>query len=185
VSANPVGLVIAGIAALIAIGVLLWQNWDTVKDKTKQIWDSMVGVIRNPANMIIGIANGVLGAYENMLNGVGSAINSIPSISIPDWVPLIGGKTFSLPNIPRVSLLKIPSLDIGTNEVLSDGIAQIHKGESIVPANVAGGGYRGGNGSPINIYVQAMDFIDPEHVRKTAKIFGDQFAREVGARIKS
>lgn len=30
-SANPIGLVIIGIAALIAIGVLLWKNWDKVK----------------------------------------------------------------------------------------------------------------------------------------------------------
>lgn len=30
-SANPIGLVIIGIAALIAIGVALWKNWDTIK----------------------------------------------------------------------------------------------------------------------------------------------------------
>lgn len=30
-SANPIGLIIIGIAALIAAGVLLWKNWDTVK----------------------------------------------------------------------------------------------------------------------------------------------------------
>ena len=36
--ANPVGLVIAGIAALIAIGVLLYRNWDVVKAKAIQLW---------------------------------------------------------------------------------------------------------------------------------------------------
>ncbi|EGL83738.1 phage tail tape measure protein, TP901 family [Caldalkalibacillus thermarum TA2.A1] len=33
---GPVGLVIAAIAALIAIGVLLWKNWDTIKEKARE-----------------------------------------------------------------------------------------------------------------------------------------------------
>lgn len=36
--ANPVGLVIAGIAALIGIGVLLYRNWDYVKTKAIELW---------------------------------------------------------------------------------------------------------------------------------------------------
>ncbi|MDX9635981.1 MULTISPECIES: hypothetical protein [Bacillus] len=39
--ASPVTWVIAGIVALIAIGVLLWQNWDTVKAKAMELWGKM------------------------------------------------------------------------------------------------------------------------------------------------
>ena len=38
---TPVGLVIAAIAGLIAAGVLLWKNWDTISAKAKEIWGSL------------------------------------------------------------------------------------------------------------------------------------------------
>ena len=34
---SPIGLVILAIGAIIAIGVLLWKNWDTVKEKAGQL----------------------------------------------------------------------------------------------------------------------------------------------------
>lgn len=37
----PVILTIAAIVALIAIGVLLWKNWDTVKEKAVEIWSAL------------------------------------------------------------------------------------------------------------------------------------------------
>jgi phage-related minor tail protein len=37
----PVFIVIGALAALIAIGVLVWQNWDTIKAKTKEIWSAI------------------------------------------------------------------------------------------------------------------------------------------------
>ncbi|AVO23030.1 hypothetical protein [Bacillus phage Anath] len=40
--ASPHMWLIAGIVALIAIGVLLWQNWDTVKAKAQELWGKMV-----------------------------------------------------------------------------------------------------------------------------------------------
>src|SRR5699024_8435454 len=38
---SPVGLVIAAIAGLIAVGVLLWKNWDSVKEYAITIWHSI------------------------------------------------------------------------------------------------------------------------------------------------
>ena len=35
------GAVVAGIAAVIAIGVLLWKNWDTIKQKAQELWEKM------------------------------------------------------------------------------------------------------------------------------------------------
>ena len=43
IALGPVGLIIAAIAGLIAIGVLLWLNWDWVKEKAKQVWQSDIG----------------------------------------------------------------------------------------------------------------------------------------------
>lgn len=35
---SPIGIVIAVIGALIAIGILLYKNWDTIKEKAVEIW---------------------------------------------------------------------------------------------------------------------------------------------------
>lgn len=40
-NANPIGLVIAAIAGLVAAGVALYKNWDTVKAKVKALWDTV------------------------------------------------------------------------------------------------------------------------------------------------
>lgn len=54
-AANPVVLAIAGITALIAAGVLLYQNWETVKAKTLEIWGSIPGPIQDAVRLIVGI----------------------------------------------------------------------------------------------------------------------------------
>lgn len=41
---GPVGIVIAIIGALIAVGVLLYKNWDTIKAKVKALKDSLVKI---------------------------------------------------------------------------------------------------------------------------------------------
>lgn len=39
--ANPIGILIAAIAGLVAAGVLLYKNWDTVKAKTLALWEQI------------------------------------------------------------------------------------------------------------------------------------------------
>lgn len=39
--ASPVGIVVAAIAALIAIGVLLYKSWDEIKAKAEEIWGAI------------------------------------------------------------------------------------------------------------------------------------------------
>ena len=130
--ANPMTWVVAGIMALIAAGVLLYKNWDTVKEKIGPIWDAMVNVIRGPANIMIGFANGIISAFEGMINFVGSAINKIPSIKLPEW---LGGGEFGIPKIPTVSLPRIPMLAQGgiatgpTLAMIGEGLEQ----EAVLP----------------------------------------------------
>lgn len=51
-----------------------------------------------------------------------------------------------------VKKLVVPSLAIGTDYVHSDGLAQLHKGEAIVPAKVVGGGFSGSGGGRQELY---------------------------------
>lgn len=60
-------------------------------------------------------ANGIIGFFEGLVNGAIDGINSIInafnriSFSIPDWVPVIGGKSwgFSLATVPNVTLPRL------------------------------------------------------------------------------
>jgi SLT domain-containing protein len=66
--ANPATWVAAGIAALVAVGVLLWRNWDTVKAKAIELWNKF-GWLRNVVLTLIGPFGTVISAgislYQN------------------------------------------------------------------------------------------------------------------------
>lgn len=66
-----------------------WEGaWENVKSIFKTIADSLAGIWKTPINAIIDLINGFLGGLSK--------------IKIPDWVPVIGGKGFDLPKIPRL-----------------------------------------------------------------------------------
>lgn len=44
---SPIGLIIIAIGALIAIGVLLYKNWDTVKAKATELWSKITTTFEN------------------------------------------------------------------------------------------------------------------------------------------
>ena len=122
--ATPFGLIGLAIAGVIALGVLLFRNWDTVKEKGRETWDAVRGafssawegmkaVAKNVANFIIGYYNAILSGVERAINGIANAINRIPRFTAPDWVPGIGGRSFGIPSVPNVSFPRIPMLADG------------------------------------------------------------------------
>lgn len=60
---GPIGWVVAGIVALIAVGVLIWKNWDTIKAKGIELWSSLVTVWDS-------IKLAVVNAVTSMVTGV-------------------------------------------------------------------------------------------------------------------
>ena len=64
---GPVGIAIAIIAALIAIGVLLYKNWDTIKAKASEIWQ------------------GVVDTFEDMKNNISTAIETLQQTLANVW----------------------------------------------------------------------------------------------------
>lgn len=92
-----------------------WSKaWNGIKTIFKGAFESLVGLCKTPINAVIGLINGAI----NGINKLG--------VSIPDWVPGVGGKEFKI-NIPT-----IPMLYKGTNN-WKGGTAMIHdKGAEIV-----------------------------------------------------
>lgn len=170
---SPVGIAVIAITALIAAGVWLYKNWDTVKAKAAALgakisaiwagidnavtaaisaisarfpllgavlsgvwtsiqdcwaniqaifsniiefidnvfsgnwsaaWQNIVNIFGNVFGLIVNLAKVPINAVISAINFVLSKINSI-SVTIPDWVPGVGGKTlgFNLPTIPALA----------------------------------------------------------------------------------
>ena len=89
-----------------------WKKaWTGIKDIFGGIWDAMVGIIKVPINLIIGIINLMLGAVEGAVNLIIDGLNLL-SFDVPDWVPGIGGETFGF-DLEPVSFSKIKYLAKG------------------------------------------------------------------------
>lgn len=135
---NPIG---AAITVIIVVLMLLYYNWDTVKEYLIAGWNMLKNAINAvvnwfngtlvPAwndginaianffsNLWEGIKSGVSGAVSFVKDAINTIIGALNGISfhIPDWVPGWGGKDFSL---------NIPLLFTGT-ENWKGGLAKIH-----------------------------------------------------------
>lgn len=75
---NPVTLVIA---AVIAVGVLLYKNWDTIKEKALEVWDFVKGKFQEFGQFLTDIFtkdwSNSFGIFGNVLNHFLSGVNDI------------------------------------------------------------------------------------------------------------
>lgn len=123
-------LVVAGITAILFAITTLAGNGEQLIGNLKQTFSGLVTFLDGLINldiekMLSGLKGMVSGALNTVLTIVGSVINLIIrglnwliekinsiSISIPSWVPEIGGKSWG-PNIPLINEWQIPQLAQG------------------------------------------------------------------------
>ena len=137
--ASPMTWVAAGIAAVVAAGVLLYRNWDTVKKKAGELWaklqdNPLLALVAGPFGAIIGAVAALSKHFGSVKKVFNEFKNAITSFKVPKWVSTIGGAISGAASKVKDML---PSFDVGTNKVASDMTANIHKGEMIIPARQA------------------------------------------------
>ena len=110
-----------------------WSKaWRGVVNIFGGIFDSIKGYVKAPLNFVIDMIN-------NLFSRIGS-------INIPDWVPILGGKSFSIPKIPRLA--------VGMDYVPYDEYpALLHKGERVMTAEENRAGIGGGITVNIDTFV--------------------------------
>lgn len=160
-----------------------WNNisyaWGEITKSMKDQWEGFKNKIKSGAEAIGGffsgiwqgakeMANNVIGYVESMINKVISGVNSLIRginrihFTTPDWIPLIGGKSFGF-NIGQINSVSLPRLDTGTNYVPADQLAMIHKGEAVIPKKFNSQEYFGGNSEmaeKLDVLIEAVNNID-------------------------
>lgn len=125
-SANPIGLVIAAVVALVAIFLVLWNKssafrefwiglWDKIKsaagaagdwigEKWGGVLDFFKGIPGTIGSAMGGLADILTAPYRTAFNAIKSLWNSTVGgfgFSVPDWIPGVGGKSFKIPEMAR------------------------------------------------------------------------------------
>ena len=158
-AANPISLVILAIGALVAAGVYLYKNWDAVKAKALELWESINQTWENIKTSTYAtwqgirdtVLNYVSGTKTGIINGLNAAwdwIKSLPSQAVQWGADIMkafarGITSIKIP-VPTFSIslkkgplgIKIPDLDIGINwQSLADFLPNFDKG-GMVPGPI-------------------------------------------------
>ena len=77
IATGPIGLIVIAIAALIAAGIALYKNWDTIKAYALQLWDSIKATFEGLKQSIIQVWDSVKTYLSNLWNGIKSTAAAV------------------------------------------------------------------------------------------------------------
>lgn len=153
-------------------------------------WQNIVNIFGNLFGMIVNLAKAPINGVISAINWVISKINSI-SVTIPDWVPGVGGKIlgFNIPTIPQLA-----EGGVATSPTLAE-IGEGGEPEAVMPLSKlaalldeytkkpkpTGGtdGQEGGDGETI-VFSPVLNFYgkaDREEVEEATRISFEEFKR--------
>ncbi|WP_370837434.1 phage tail tape measure protein [Megasphaera sp.] len=151
-------------------------------------WQGVVEIFSSIFGGIKGICSGVLDGIRAAINAVINGINSI-SVDIPDWVPGVGGKHFSV-NIP--TLYTGSSNFSGGPAVINDRfggeIVDLPSGTRIIPHDQSVqqaykmGSMSGGFGGDININISNANFANAGDEKREIKRIASEIFFELETR---
>lgn len=169
-NANPLGLVALAIGAVIAAGVLLWQNWDTVKEKAGQFWTAMKEVFGKIKGFVIGVWDDIKSKAKEVFEWIQGKI---------DWVT---------EKIDKVKNLG-SNIGDGISDTVSGWVSKIPgfaDGTDSAPGGLALVGERGPElvelprGSKVNTAEETKELLDNDRtIVVESKLYVD--GREVAA----
>ena len=86
---SPIGIAVAAIGAIIAIGVLMWKNWDTIKEKATQlgnkIKESWNRIKASTSEAWNNVKDTISNTWNNIKTGVSNSVNSVKTSVSGAW----------------------------------------------------------------------------------------------------
>jgi TP901 family phage tail tape measure protein len=112
-----------------------WETtWNGVLAFFSDVWTRLKTTAKDGVNGMIGLAEGMANGWVKAVNTIIGALNKI-KVSIPDWVPGMGGKSFGI-NLPLAPQVSLPRLEFGGIIPGAPGTAVPmigHAGERVIP----------------------------------------------------
>lgn len=101
------------IAAVIAIGVLLWKNWDTIKEKAISLWNGLKATFESIKSTITGVVQNVISKMQALWDKISTTFNNIKDKvkNVVDTIKGIFNTTISFPHI------KLPHFNVSGGKV--------------------------------------------------------------------
>lgn len=173
-AANPIGAVILAVEALVAAGILLWKNWDTVKAKAGELWTKVKTVFGGVRDAITGAFDAAKKKVKGFFSWLDDKVSSIPLLgdiysggkSALSW---IGGKISG-------HAMGTPYFSGGLTRVNERGgeVMRLPSGTQIIPHDVSVKA-AGGRSVTVNVTIQGNVIGNREY----AEEMGDYVARRV------
>ena len=104
-AANPIGLVVAAVVGLIAILTALYFKFDTVRVIVDKVFDVMAAGVKIAVGVVKTYLENMYSVFKFIFNGIAELWNSTIGgfgFEIPDWVPVIGGNSYTIPEMPTL-----------------------------------------------------------------------------------
>lgn len=84
---GPVGIAVIAITGLVAVGVLLYKNWDTIKKKATELWHGITTTFNNIKSTITNVWQSVkiatINTWNNLKSTITNGLNSIKTFLQP------------------------------------------------------------------------------------------------------
>ncbi|PET71851.1 hypothetical protein CN514_05595 [Bacillus sp. AFS001701] len=161
--ANPVGAVILALSALVGVAVLLYRNWDIVKQKTTELWNKL-GPFKGVFTALLGPIGSVVNAVRLLVSVWNKFKSSISNFKMPTFkLPSMGGGV--------LGLVGGKSHASGLANVPYNGYsATLHKGERVLTPeeNEAYSKGKGKGGKGVTVNVGTMNVRQDSDIKKVA-----------------
>lgn len=131
--ANPIGMVVTAVGLLVAGGIALYQNWDTVKLKAGELWTTTTEKFAGIKQSVSDFVQPSITWFDSLTGKWDSFKSSITNFKMPAWVSSVGDTIGGAVN--KVTSFVNGSHATGLANVPFDGYqAELHKGEAVLTA---------------------------------------------------
>ena len=123
---SPISLVVLAIAAVIAIGVLLYKNWDSIISWAGSLWNSIKSIFGKIGSFVGDVWKGIVNGAIGMVNTVIKVIETMANAWLTPFNLIIKGLN-KIPGV-NISLLKV---DLPSIPKLEEG-GIVNKGQMFI-----------------------------------------------------